>query len=315
MKKNDKIIVSLYGELLEDNLPSQIASGFEWAQGIFEDYGLAVTGANCKCRQGEALKPYKAYNFKAAKKRFLAEIEAGNLEYLSIDHLPSDPRAAVATDWLLYFHIERNIKKDLCSCQIGVDVDLFRSAGTTLERLLDVSNRMRSILAAGYGFATCMPRDRMPAGYAIGLGCSPGLSMDSIIWDANAWRQNGGTTYASRLRNVYAINFVSREHLQQSVGDQTLRDWILADRGRGTLAEWEGNLSLWSLLDGNDLVHALDWDARRVAEARASLEAHNIFPWQEYIARQRQRAPNRPPQGGANEAKPSRSGTFVSDDR
>jgi len=51
------------------------------------------------------------------------------------------------------------------------------------------------------------------------------------------------------LREVYPLNYLSNAHLNAPVGDHMLRQWILEDADRGTMAPVTSDLMLWDVPD------------------------------------------------------------------
>jgi hypothetical protein len=279
MKKCAKLVASFYFEPAGHLLAQRIAAGFEFAETVFKSYRLEMTGISCICRQQvSGIKDHKYYSFKHTGRRILAENTKENLAYLSVDHVPADAAAFVAFDWLLHagFGV---VGEGPAILMVGVDYDLFVDhAQGSLDQLLGLCKTLSAMTEPEYGFATVMPRDQMPNGYAIGLGSG---DVESLVLDANAWSDGASQWYRERVRNVHALNFVSSQHLAQPVGDQSLGDWITAHRKRGSLEAWDGRMFLWSVIRKPDWPQGLRWDGHMVATVREELEGNRLFPWQD----------------------------------
>jgi len=133
------------------------------------------------------------------------------------------------------------------------------------------------MIATGYGFATTMPQDFMPAGYAIGLAC--GGAPEQFIYDANAWRRYARKECDKSLRNVFGYNILNDAHLTLDVQGSPLTSWVSAGPERGQIQALSDGLHLWTFQE-IDPHGYLQWDCPAVVAARQQLKNHKLFPWQ-----------------------------------
>ena len=288
----EKLVVGFYSARVESALSAQIEGGFRLAQEIVESCHLAITNLSCGCRVScPDIKNHNLYSYSRMSPRILEENARGNLDYLAVDCIPQRSDAYAAFDWDVYLEVGASGKVQLTTCQLGIDVWLLtrRSVGAGVDSLLGLCSRMSRLIDASYGFATIMPVRFMPRGYTTGL---MGRASPKLVWDANSWSRGAWKEFATRLRNVHGMNFVSRQHLSQRVGEQSLREWIVADPDRGSLIAWENDMQLWSFAGTGRWPGFLSWDNPAVCAARDGLERHKFFPWQEFVAaRRRGRGP------------------------
>jgi len=125
-----------------------------------------------------------------------------------------------------------------------------------------------------------MPKLFMAGGYAIGL--ASGELPEDMIDDCNAWSRFSGKECDRTLRNVYGCNILNAKHLNISVGDQRLDDWIEGSAGRGHVEPLGDGLFLWTFQEGDDQDAFLKWDYPQVVQVREELKRHDIFPWQQF---------------------------------
>jgi hypothetical protein len=99
-----------------------------------------------------------------------------------------------------------------------------------------------------YGYLFTIPREYDPSFYPMGRsGWEPFASQEE--------RENAGWwgLYQNRippggmLRNVYPVNFLSRELLDLPVHGTTLERWIRKDSGRGTLRPLTDQVTTWTV--------------------------------------------------------------------
>jgi hypothetical protein len=284
-----KLIASFYDAVNESGRAAQIRAGFEFANEIFDSFGLNITNISCACLEERAnIQKHKGYSYREMKLHILEELEKGNLAYLHVSHVPNVQGAYAAYDWKVFIKIGTSTEAALASFQLGIDLDCLDLSpqGSTLDGLLGVSTTMSQIITAGYGFATIMPREFLPAGYTTGLA---GRAPRKIVWDANSWARGAWKEFAARLRNVHGLNFVNRHHLLQKVGEQTLEEWITSSVDRGILTPWENNLHLWSFANTGEWPDFDRWDNPKIVSVRDELEQYDFFPWQQFVAKSNER--------------------------
>jgi hypothetical protein len=246
-----------------------------------------MEGISCACREPQkGIKDHKLYRFKRLRERILSENERGNLRSVNFSDIPTKPGSSVAFDWLIDVMVGiSGGRKEIVICQVGIDEGVLagHAENLTIDTVLRLCTAMAKIIDAKVGFVANMPRAFMPIGYGVGLACVG--AGKKLVWDANSWSDGAWRQYATRLRNVHAMNFLSRQHLEQRVGSQNLADWIVSDSKRGLLKAWDNDLFLWSFARADDWPQSLDWDGVELSHTREELERHQFFPWQEFIAR------------------------------
>ena len=155
-----------------------------------------------------------------------------------------------------------------------------RSSVTTLEddRLMRLIDNCVSILNPVYGIGYHRDHDKGPGFYAIGLNY---VTMDNLTGDdpkeveaVSKWGYVGMTNEVYReglLRDVYPYNYLTKPHLEKSVGKQSLQQWIDADESRGSLSKIGEHMTLWRIASA------------QIEAVRGELSQYGvIFDWNTY---------------------------------
>lgn len=103
-----------------------------------------------------------------------------------------------------------------------------------------------------YGIAFSRDFEKSPDGYALGLVAGLGYSPkeDAEATSIAEWNreQIGERRHLKgMLRDVYPWNFLSEVHLASRCGSQSFREWILADKNRGSLEALGSDRYCWSV--------------------------------------------------------------------
>jgi hypothetical protein len=133
-------------------------------------------------------------------------------------------------------------------------------------------------IEVNYGFAVIMPRDFLPAGYAIGI--TTGFAGAKLLHDTAAWRNHAERECGHLLRNLYGWNILTPAHLVIDIGGMPLKDWINASSNRGRLYEIAPPLWCWTFEDLTEGNEYLRWECEAVEAIRRELEGYQLFPWQ-----------------------------------
>lgn len=106
-----------------------------------------------------------------------------------------------------------------------------------------------------YGYAFQREFKKGPVFHPLGIGTGSNVSWEEG-YEIARWRTVGLNAQHSQykpymVRDVYRLNFLSQQHLDGSIGSQTLQNWIQADKKHGTLEQLLPKLWCWSVLEDN----------------------------------------------------------------
>ncbi len=275
-----QIVVSLYGELVG---PASAALRDWWNE--TEAWATALKVPPNEISGGFKQKPkglvtHNGYTLARYRSRFVQQLDRANIEYLALMRVW--PKGGYRTSDWDFFGLYGPDDSAGAVFTVGVDIARLHEVpdASSYGFSQEAVHRSSRYLNPRYGFAVAMPRLFMAGGYAIGL--ASGELPEDMIDDCNAWSRFSGRECDRTLRNVYGFNVLNAKHLDISVGDQRLENWIEACAGRGRIEPIGDGLFLWTFQEGDDQEAFLNWDYPPVVQVREELKQHDIFPWQRF---------------------------------
>jgi hypothetical protein len=277
-----RFVVSLYGPTWISEPRVALQDWWQDSEALGQRLGVPPTRISGVFRE----KPAGLVNnhgclLRRYRKRFEKQVVAGNVRALGLDRV-SKPKGYMMFDW--EFALECG-EDPVCGVMylIGVELSQMRTCGAFDEvaLTLDAIAEARKHMEVCYGIAFIMPRGFLPAGYAIGLGCTG--APDNIRYDANAWMDFAGKECDHSLRNIFGYNIVNAKHLDIPVGDQRLEDWIAGGSNRGHISPIGNGLFVWSFQETPEDRRFLQWDYPPVVKVREELAVYKLFPWQRLL--------------------------------
>jgi hypothetical protein len=282
----EKTIIAFFAGSHAWNMSDQISEVENLADDMaaYLDCKLNMVSFGLKL-QSSGLHSHRLYTLPRMWKRVEREVLGGNIDNISLRSIPNPNRDIAAFDWQVLIDCGFFPDLGLRLIQVGLDFDQLQSKldTTGLKTLLGICARVCRILSAEYGYMTNMPRVFLPGGYAIGL---MGRAPDKLIYDANSWSEGASREFATKIRNVHPVNFVTAAHLEQRVRHEELHAWINEDPQRGELNTWNDELHLWSFVRPDDeLAMSMRWSNPSVVAVRNVLEGALFFPWQVWLVK------------------------------
>ncbi len=126
------------------------------------------------------------------------------------------------------------------------------------EQIITLVKKLYVLCNPQYGYTYQRNYMKGPECYAWGTqsGLKDHIEADQIerkeIWRWNIIGRLGNPLYKPHMiRDVYPMNFLSRQHLDGPVGSQTLEQWILSDSARGAIEEVVPDFWCWSVPEEN----------------------------------------------------------------
>jgi len=282
-QQNDKFIVGFHGPCLrKSGRVAALQRWWSWNEELVGSFELQLTHVSCLFnKKPSRMSGNKAYQLGRNRKRIEKELSAGNVQVLELDTIHSKPDGYIAFDW---DHTSSLGDTDRYGAMLLVGIDTQHIDSWDKSRRCAFANEVfgeaSATMKVCYGFSTCMPRDYMPLGYALGVAC--GEAPEEVRYDANSWRHCVQKHSHRLLRNVHGYNVIDANHLAIRVGDLSLEQWIRQDASRGKIDSLNGSLYLWTFEDLSENAEFLDWNFAPIEEVRRELSEHRIFPWQEY---------------------------------
>ena len=280
MTEDSKLVVAMCGSWRKgQQVSSTFASWWRERETIAARFGLTLTHASGDFETPSDLKKYQAYRLPRSRKRFEDEVRKGNVRSLDLLSMNSKPDGYLALDWDISFSLGQDRTCGILS-MVGIATKYLRSLGpeSVLALLEELVADARARVKLSYGFAVVMPRDFMPDSYAMGVASAEAPAF--LVYDANTWLDFAGRSCRRVLRNVFAYNVLSREHLRIKVGKQPLSDWIADSDDRGVTSELGEGIFLWLVSARPRGINFLNWDSPHVVHVRKQLEKFLLFPWQ-----------------------------------
>lgn len=131
---------------------------------------------------------------------------------------------------------------------VGFSEERYSPSRETFVRL---AAQLHPLFPFVYGYVYTQDASRAPSSYALGINwIGPGLDRPTPREEEEIRRWAGvlySSDLSSVLRDLYEVNFLSKEHLQLRVGRSTLRGWIAADASRGRLTPVNENVHAWEV--------------------------------------------------------------------
>lgn len=274
-------MLALYGRLDSPERSLDYSKWWSEQDRLVEARGLHLTHVfGDFLQKPRGLVEHRAYSIERYGKRILRQIESHNVNRLGLESLLTKPKGAIAFDWDYFGDFGEDSSCPVISLT-GFDLTVMEVSRRSIETLIDsVVRRDSTGFLIQYGMSTIMPRNFLPAGFSIGLGCT--AAPEFLRYDANAWSQFAGREHQHRLRNVFGYNILNRHHLELPVGDSTLAEWIAATPDAGRIVDLSDQLVAWTFADDqDDSPEFLKWDFPPVEKVRRALESYSLFPWQE----------------------------------
>ena len=270
-----KLVVAHYGRQTPED---PVAAFTEWSGWVAKHIGVETHLTANFLGPAEGLKDGAAYRSDKYRAALVAELERGNVAQFTLTSMASKPEGYIAFEYDWTAVLDVTAGRFGPACVLVLDADREQS-DLDVDALLDAYGALaRRMIATGYGFATAMPQDFMPIGYAIGLAC--GGAPEEFVYDANAWRRYARKECDRSLRNVLGYNLLNDAHLGLDVGGEPLNAWVSAGSERGRIEPLDDGLFLWTFQEGDDQESFLHWDYPPVVAVREELKRHRIFPWQ-----------------------------------
>jgi len=123
------------------------------------------------------------------------------------------------------------------------------------QGMLEIARRAIAQLQPDYGLGYLRESRLGPAMYGMGvsygINAFSGPEYDESV-NISRWGDTAMPQHIYRegiLRDIYPNNFLTEAQLARSIEGVSLASWIQQDSGRGSLAEFQDNVSLWSLND------------------------------------------------------------------
>ena len=254
-----------------------LTSWWDWTDKICRSLDVRLTHIMGVFRgKPSRMRDHAAYSMQRSKRRFQEQLAANNVMSIQFNAV-NDPEGYIAFDWTVTSSCGSDEYGGMAL--FGLDCDAVSSwnAGA-------VSGFMRQCLeSAGclrinYGFATIMPREFLPSGYAIGI--TTRSAGTRLSYDTTAWRRYAQRECGHLLRNLYGWNILTPAHLAIDIGGTPLKAWINASPKRGKLYEIAPPLWCWTFEDLTEGNEYLKWECEAVESIRQELEGYRLFPWQ-----------------------------------
>ena len=272
------LINAHYGENRPGN---KAAILLEWKQWVLRQLGPPTELSASFIERPDGLKEQKSYRNKKYQDMLVDEARKGNVSLLQMISMATTPKGYKMFDWDWEVTIGVADMLNGPICTLGIDLKQLQQEPPFL--IQEYEKLSRPILGTEYGFAAIMPREFMPAGYAIGLGCTG--ATEEIGDDAASWGRGARKECGHVIRNVFGYNVLNSKHLDIDVGGVRLEDWIGVSADRGRIEPLGDGLFLWTFQHGEDQMDFLQWDYSPVVKVREELQKFNIFPWQKFRER------------------------------
>ena len=207
---------------------------------LFERY-FAKAGVDLQEGNVSGLSPLemKGYSMRTIRKR-IADGRIHGLNTLSIYHFV-DREYKPSDDYFVAY----DTSYDNENCQF---VNAVSPEAERYDMALDFLRDMLAHVTPSYGYSLEMPLGHDPALFSVGsFAHTDALRDETQAWQESSHAMFGGFAHKQgRMRHVFAINVLSRPHLEAKVGGVTFGDWV---RGpdRGTIAEWKPGVWVWEV--------------------------------------------------------------------
>jgi hypothetical protein len=189
--------------------------------------------------QGIAPPEHKGYSMRTIRKR-IASKEIHGLNSLGAYHFV-DREYKPSHDYFI-------------SCKMRYDNELARFVNAVspekdrYELALNFLRDMLEFVTPCYGYSLEMPLGHDPALFATGHFSVT----DSGFEEAYAWQQasdamlDGHAHKQGLMRHVFAINVLSRPHMEARMDGRTFGEWVRG-QNRGTIEEWKSGVWIWQV--------------------------------------------------------------------
>jgi hypothetical protein len=189
--------------------------------------------------KGLSIPTLKCYSFSTIRKRIL-EGKIRGLESLGAYHF-----------------VDRNFKSShdyFISCEMTEGDQLLQFVNAVSPEkdryafALQFLKDMLTFITPCYGYSLEMPLGHDPALFATGtFAITPDLMDETNNWQQVTHSMYGGNAHKQgRMRHVFAINILSRPHMEARIDGKIFGEWV---RGpdRGTIEEWKSGVWVWQV--------------------------------------------------------------------
>lgn len=221
---------------------------FYYTVDLFRKYGIEPTRMGISAAPGGVKPSNKMISFSAGLKR-LEQANFAYLESMEIDAHPNDLEGIA-----IFFAMisTRRIKPWVSNLRLCLDDSI---VVYNAELFTKLALELQNFCNAKYGYYYHRKYTIGPAEYPFGTISSFGdkevisdreqIANWMIVSHDPELRQPGD------LRDVYKLNFLSKEHLDREVFGQHLEDWIKKEPYRGILTQKKDNFWVWQVEDVN----------------------------------------------------------------
>jgi hypothetical protein len=202
-------------------------------------FGLANVEPQEGTVQGIAPPEHKSYSMRTIRKRIVNK-EIHGLDSLSAYHFV-DREYKPSHDYFISCDMTYN--DELAQFVNAVSPERVRYA-MALNFLRD----MVVFVTPCYGYSLEMPLGHDPALFATGhFAVTESLFEETYAWQHASDAMLGGHAHKQgRMRHVFAINILSRPHMEARIDGRTFGEWVRGPN-RGTIEEWKSGVWVWQV--------------------------------------------------------------------
>jgi hypothetical protein len=207
---------------------------------LFESYfsssGVVPHYANFQIGETEEL---KRLSFKNLKKRLL-DGKLKDLSSLSLYHFTEKENKS-SEDFYSSYDVRYGNEIVQFLTAIGEEARRSRLLLMFLHDMLD-------LVTPEYGYSLDLPLGDNPSLFAVGAFSY----RDDIQDEVHVWQQssnslfNGSAYKQGRMRHVFAINVLSRPHMEARIDGRTFGEWV-AGPNRGSIEQWKDGVWVWQV--------------------------------------------------------------------
>jgi hypothetical protein len=191
------------------------------------------------CVKGTVPPELKCYSMRTIRKR-IAIGQISGLNNLSLHHF-TDRKYKPSDDF--YISYDTTYGDETCQFVNAVSPEAER-----YDIALAFLRDMLTYVTPSYGYSLDMPLGYDPALFAVGMFSYS----DDIQDEVHAWQRsssaalNGFAHKQGRLRHVFAINILSRPHMEARVDGKSFGEWVRGPN-RGSIEEWKDGVWVWQV--------------------------------------------------------------------
>jgi hypothetical protein len=189
--------------------------------------------------QGIAPPNHKGYSMRTVRKRIASKVIHG------------------LTSLSAYHFIDREYKPShdyLVGCNMTYDDELAQfvnAVSPANERYALALNFLRDILefvTPCYGYSLEMLLGEDPGLFSVGaFAATNEIEAETFAWQHASMAMLGGYAHKQgRMRHIFAINVLSRPHMEAPVDGKTFGEWVKGPN-RGTIEQWKEGVWVWQV--------------------------------------------------------------------